>query len=235
MLATLQQPVASLRGRNGEIVFYPVRDRQFVRTFVQPGNPDSAAQAAIRAYTTAASQAYNLLDETELLAWELYSNNFTQNDRNGNPYTLYGKSAYVKLNVWRQMAGQAITDTPPTYATGAALTGITSVGINSTTLEILAAGTAVAAGQFVRLELTANLGSFARKPRANDYRIALLPFADAFFARGSTGTISIEAATTDLRLPIAIGNIVGCRLTPFTADWQAGNSISAQLEVLDNS
>lgn len=232
MLATLQQPVASLRGRNGEIVFYPVRDRQFIRTFVQPNNPDSEAQAAIRAYTTAASQAYNLLDETEILAWELFAANFVQNDRNGNSYTLNGKSAYVKVNVWRQMAGQAITDVAPTYGTGAALTSIVDIGISGTDLEIQWTGTPVAAGQFLRLELTANLGSFARKPRPNDYRIAVFPFSGAFAARGAAGSGTITIATASLRLPIAVGNIVGVRVTPFNASYLAGNSLSSQLEVL---
>jgi hypothetical protein len=79
-------PVEGMSGRigNSQIVMFRTRTGNFARAFTQPANPQTADQAAVRAFLAASSKQWTLLTEVQRTAWEEYAEAFFSEEVNGS-------------------------------------------------------------------------------------------------------------------------------------------------------
>lgn len=64
-IATLNPILTGINGRIGSIVFYKRRDRQCIRTYVKPHNPDTTAQKIIRRTFAEAVKSWQSISRDE--------------------------------------------------------------------------------------------------------------------------------------------------------------------------
>lgn len=172
MLIKCQSPVDLFSGKTGGnngIVGMPVKGRQIARDMVIPTNPQTTMQQAVRNYMSLASAAFQSLTAAEKAAWEAVGLLDDQTDSVGGKYNPSAIQEYQKVNMYRQLDGQAITDTAPSYAQWAAATSVaaSSAGGNLTVAVTHSLG---AAGGFFAIRVTPALASLVRNARENELR-----------------------------------------------------------------
>lgn len=231
MLIKLDPTFESMRGRNGNLVLYPVGDRMFGRTFAVPTDPDTPAQQSIKSITTQASQAYNSLTANELDQWRTFAANVPKTDANGDEYKIDAKSGYVMIQTRRLMSGAAIDNTPPPAVAPVAFIDITNIETDGTDINITVSQPTTANGQRALVSITAPLGSLARQPRENDFRVWTLPFTTAFFTRSASAAQTFSNTNADSRFDLSAGDIVGVKIVPLTPGMFPGGAITRQLTV----
>lgn len=232
-LLTLQQPFATFRGRDSRIqgnVLYPAGGRMFSRSFVQPANPGSAAQATVRAALTAASQAFSDLSTAEVAAWQALADALPRTDPNGNEFSIGAKGMYVSVNAERILDGLAVDDVAPAAVTQAAATGITSLTDDTgPDVNDLIFTHGNADGFFI-VEWTAPLPGTARQPRDNDFVLPSVDMADSIIAQAaSPQTFSLADAAN--RLVLASGARVGVRITSLSPGYVKGQVFESVVTV----
>ena len=93
-----------------------------------PTQPNTAAQTAIRTAVGAASTAWGAtLTDAQRTAWKDFADSYPITDRLGQPLTLTGQQAFVKLNTRLINAGRAqLTEAP----TDQNVTDVTSIAVS---------------------------------------------------------------------------------------------------------
>ena len=136
MLAKLSSIYENLRGRSGSVVLFPIASRQFVRSWVQPANPQSDMQDKVRAAMSAASLAFSSISDNERAGWTSFAQSAKKKDKNGTEYVMPDKGAYISVNFLRSLFGQSIVDTAPTFVSEAAATSVDAVTYGGSTLHL---------------------------------------------------------------------------------------------------
>lgn len=194
-------------GRIGGFVFTWALGMQVLRLHVMPAQPQSADQVLIRSYLTAAAQAFGSLTAAERAQWETYAN-LNVKSHMGLPYTLYAINAYIQVNSYRQINGQAISDVAPTSLAGFSASVIATLGyvVGTTTYSFDVTHNGVATEGFWVVYQTPVLASAQRAARPSDYRLIDSVSADSIVAvAASPQTISITTP----------------KYVPTDTDWQA--------------
>lgn len=173
MKVRLAFPVDQISGKAGGNfgnVFFGWRGLQVSRKHFIPRNPSSTNQDSVRGMLAAGAVAFQSLTPSEKAAWATYAA--------GLPVSILGQSVklpeismYSRINMYRQLAGQSISDTPPTDSPGVAVTGITKFlkGAQDYTLTFKFSGTA-GTNKFL-IRMTSALPSQVYNPKRSDYRL----------------------------------------------------------------
>ena len=92
-VATLNPVLSQINGRIGDVVFYRRQDKQCIRTYVVPNNPDTIAQRIIRENFAEAVKSWQSLTKDEKYRFIRKARNM-----NMSGYNLY-ISQYMKLTL----------------------------------------------------------------------------------------------------------------------------------------
>jgi hypothetical protein len=205
----------------------------FSRAFAQPSNPNSLAQQSVRSNLTLASQAYSLTDDAEADAWLALSDALPRVDKNGNPYTIGAKGAYVQVNSLRLLDGQSISDTAPSAVTQAAPTDITDVDFVDASPDTLSVIFEHGNDDgFFLLELTRPLPGLRRQPRDSDFVLPTTDLADSIVAQASSPQ-TIAMNIPDMRFVLAADDRIGVRITAISPGYVRGQTVERIIVVND--
>jgi len=223
MKAVLGPHLKALSGADGTVgghVYLTLMGMQCLRLHVQPAQPRTADQMLVRGYLTAAAQAFGSLTANERAAWEVYAN-LCKKTHLGYEYTYYAINAYIQVNVYRQIDGEAITDVAPTAIAGfsasviATLTYVTA----TTTFGLVITHNGVAATGFWAVYQTPTLASAQRAARPSDFRLI-----DSV-AIGSIIPVAASPTSAEIITPKYVpvdGDWMAVRVVPLTDDYAPG-------------
>lgn len=224
MLIRPAAPVEAFANKVGDnYVAYLINNRQLGRSWVYPTNPLTTLQQQIRAYFAAAAAAWKLVTDSEAEGWANLADQMGGTDSLGRAYGFYVNNAYLSVNLYRQLDGQAITDTAPAYAAEPGATEITDVLWNDTDSLQITFTHAAPAGSFFLVQATPFLLSARRKARRNELRIPTTSLPDSIVARSaSPQTIDVNPA----RLGLSPGaNYLGVRLLTISSGYVPGGEL----------
>lgn len=207
-------------GKIGGFVHMKLLGFPVARRHVLPAQPRTTAQVNVRAYLTAASQAFGSLTTPERAAWETLANLMTHSHL-GFTYTPYAINAYISVNVWRQLDGQAIDDAAPSALAGFTGSSIGTVGYiaGTTVFSFILVHNGTAAVGFWAVSITPALASAQRAARPSDYRLGMATTADAIIA------VSATPQTVELTGPIYTwtdGQYMAIKVVPLGAAYSYG-------------
>lgn len=106
--------LAQASGSLGGTVFSRNRGGMYTRSRSVPTNPNTGAQAAVRANLAMCSQAWMLLSDANRSAWATYAANVAMTNRLGDTVFLTGQQMYLRTNCVRVQCGLTPVDTGPT-------------------------------------------------------------------------------------------------------------------------
>jgi len=112
------------RGSVGSLTYNTWRGISIVKARAGPATQYSDDQVALRALTALATASWQSITEAQRNAWRHYANEHTDIDWTGNPQRITGYNWYIRINVRRQLVGEAIEITPPTHSPTEAITGL---------------------------------------------------------------------------------------------------------------
>lgn len=197
--APFEKVAGQVGGPSGPVLFFS-RGRQFSRAFFNPANPDTTNQQLVRAYFSAAAQAWPSVTDAEAAAWQaLIDGGATDNDVFGDAKRLDPMNLYSRVNCLRQINGQAILDTAPSPAGANGLSSMTSATYDDATGQLVITHPAISGSgdRILFFRLSPVLPGLQRKARANEvrFRTAALPGSVKTLTAGSETSTTITLPT----------------------------------------
>lgn len=182
----------------------PNGNRQFLRNYVRPRNPNTPQQVVSRSIFAAVSSAWSLLTDDQAGAWNLAAQSVSLNDALERPYNPSGKAYYQAVNTYRQLDGQTISATPPNTISDTNwsvddASYATDSGVGTLTLSFVFNGGTRSGFFQVRLTppwLTDSHANLQAKP--TDLRLPSLVTANCILAAGTTGPVVVTFTSTVL-------------------------------------
>lgn len=171
-----QFPVSTLAGWDGYpggLVYFEMLGMLVARQYAVPYNKNTDEQKLVRGFLTISSQAFSELTDNERAAWATFATNHPRTYL-GATYTMQEMAAYVWINFYRQLAGEAISDVAPTTDPDWAVSAIDTVAYNSGTTTLtfnVTHNKAVVANQFLMVRASPALASAQRHARKSDFRL----------------------------------------------------------------
>lgn len=216
-------------GNPGGFVFLSLMGMQCARLHVMPAQPQAADQVLIRSYMTTASQAFGSLTDAERALWETYAN-LNVYAHLGYNYTLSAIMAYVQVNVYRQIDGQATSDAAPTSLAGFSASLLDTFAYNSgtTVFTVDCTHNGTDGVGFWAVSLTPALASAQRAARPSDYRLA-----DAV-AIGSIVPVTTSPQTITITTPKYTwlnDQYMAVKVIPLGATYNKGTETTAKAQV----
>lgn len=213
-------------GKIGGFVHMKLLGFPVARRHVLPAQPRTTAQVNIRAYLTAAAQAFGSLTTPERAAWETLANLMVKSHL-GFSYTPYAINAYISVNVWRQLDGQAVDDAAPTALAGFTGSSIGTVGYvaGTTVFSFILVHNGTATVGFWGISVTPTLASAQRAARPSDYRLAHATTADAIIA------VEATPQTCEVTVPIVTwtdGDFMAIKVVPLGATYCYGTPYTSR-------
>jgi len=223
----LQMPFAKFHGKaatpgspGGQVV-YSNGQQNISRALVTPSNPQSDHQTGIRSILSTVANGYQALSAANALAWRNAAAAVTETDPVGGQYTLTGIGLYTRINMYRQMNGQALTATPPDLDTIAAPTAI-AAEIDGTNIQLTLTHGDPAGANFWFCRVTPSLGSAARRARANELRVITSTFSSSIIAE----TASPQEIDLDMdQFTLEDDQYIGVEIVPLSEDYVPGTPI----------
>jgi len=234
-ICTVRSPFESVAGAVGGsngVVTYVSGGRQMLRDYVVPTNPQTSYQTAIRGYLALASQAYQQTTDAEREAWATLAANMTRDDALGQGYDISAQMAYMMVNQYRQIAGEAITDTAPAYEL-AILSGTPSASHDASTSNFYSTEDAdlQTFDGFALISATDALPGLARQARANEYAAVGIDYSDSIATVTSGALLVLERPDSTVRHILAVGERVGVMITPLSSGYVPGTKVAATVTV----
>ncbi|HUS88824.1 MAG TPA: hypothetical protein VMW91_05545 [Desulfosporosinus sp.] len=227
-------PVESIHGAMSKqpgIVGFEYRGIQCARKWVAPTNPNSLNQSAIRNLLAQCAQAFQEITLENKSSWAAYAALHPRHFLT-KPFTIPEISAFVSVNIYRLIAGEAISDTPPTDTCDFLATNIETLGYVSgtTTLSFIVTHTAaVVTNKHWGLYITRSMPSAVRKVRKNDYVLA-----DGV-AAGSIIDVTVTPQTIEILTPRFMDwvddDFMGIKVVPFSPLFDIGTLYEELLQV----
>lgn len=106
--------IAQASGSIGGTTYSRNRYGSYARNKVQPVNPNTARQSAVRSAFSTLNALWSGLTDAQRQAWEVYGLNTTAVDSLGNSIVLPGRQWFVGNNALRLQAGLSIVEDGPT-------------------------------------------------------------------------------------------------------------------------
>lgn len=213
-------------GKIGGFVHMKLLGFPVARRHVLPAQPRTTAQVNVRAFLTAAAQAFGSISAAERAGWETLANLMVKSHL-GFSFTPYAINAYISVNVWRQLDAQAISDTAPTALAGFTGSAIATVGYvaGTTVFSFDLTHNGTAAVGFWGVSVTPTLASAQRAARPSDYRLAMATTADAVIAVEATPqTVSL----TGTILTWTNGDYMAIKVVPLGATYSYGTQFTSR-------
>lgn len=113
MKYTPGQFVGQLSGKSGSTVASRNRYGSYLRTKVNPVQPNTPAQTLARNRLALLATQYRTLSESQRLGWTNLGSQIVRYDSLGNAYDLTGEQAYVMVNANRLRTGTLVTANAP--------------------------------------------------------------------------------------------------------------------------
>jgi len=176
MKVLLDAPIKEMSGslsKGRGIVLSNWRGVNIARQYAIPRNPQSTDQVLIRNILTQCAQAFQSISLVQKAAWAAYAA-LNPSTWKGTDYQIPEISAYVRINSYRLIAGEAISDDPPTDTADFVATSLTSVAYatGATTLTIVFAhSAAVITNKNWAIYITASLPSGVTSVKSGQYRL----------------------------------------------------------------
>lgn len=133
------QIIAAGSGSIGGCTVSRNRSGMYMRNRAVPVNPSSSFQTTVRgALATLVARWSSVLTPTQRSGWDTWAANTPQTDSLGNPVTITGQNAYIKMNTLRIQTGLSVVDVAPIIFANAVLTppGIVSATAATEALSI---------------------------------------------------------------------------------------------------
>jgi len=224
MLIKCSAPVESFRGKLGGldgIVGYPVGGRMFGRNMVVPANPNTTMQQLVRGYLAAGAVAFQSVTKIEKADWESLAENVILADKYGQKFTPSAIQLYQRVNMYRQLDGQAITDTAPAYDIQPAATSVAGT-IAAGDLQIDITHSNTPADVIFAVRVTDTLPSAVRNARENELRYIDASPADCI----APGGVSPQSVTMDMdNFTVAIGDYIGVEIVSLSDAYLPGGTL----------
>lgn len=128
--------VVQARGSLGDATFSTGRNGDYIRQRVDPAQPRTARQQAVRASFGALSAAWRSITDAQRAGWNQLATSTTITDVYGNTSRLTGQQLYVRTNRFRAELGLARSDAAPGAAPAITAVAITALAATPTTLTI---------------------------------------------------------------------------------------------------
>ncbi len=203
-LVKMQAPIEKISGQvggaNGPVLYF-TRGRQFSRSFFNPFNPKTSFQTLIRGFLAAAATAWSAVTEAQADGWNaLIDGGATDNDVFGDAKRLDPMNLYTRVNMLRQIDGQAIIAAAPSPDGNNGPILITSATWNNITGQLQLFYDAIGGSGnrqlFIRTSLA--LPGLQRKARFNEmrFRTATLSGSVQTATAGSTTDSSLALDPT---------------------------------------
>jgi hypothetical protein len=217
MLARCLAPIENVvNAFEQSYVGYLSGNRQMLRAWTYPANPESTSQVQVRSWLTQVAIAFQSLTSEERDAWEALGAQMEDTDALGRTFTLNAIAAYSRVNFYRLLDGTTITDTAPSYISNAApiVTGVTR---GDPDVEVTF--THAQADGFFVVRYTSSLPSPVRLARKNELRLPENPLTANLVARSaSPQTIALEPDN----VTIAGDSYIGVEIVPLSAGYVPG-------------
>ena len=142
------------RGKLGGHVFSKNLGGSIMRTKVTPSNPRSSAQTLVRAIFGFISQAWSVLTEKQINAWNAAVTDWQKTDIFGDLRKPSGKALFQRLNQEAQLAGYPAILTPPVKV-DVPDNQLESAEFDLSTTELIIQGVSIDPGATIRLAATA--------------------------------------------------------------------------------
>lgn len=194
---------------------------QYTRNRSVPVNPNSTAQATVRARLSANAAAWRALTANQRAGWADLGDSMTRTDSLGQTYTLTGFAAYCSVNNNQVAAGNAVLSDAPALVTPPALLTATLTG---TTATLSLAYTATPLGAGARLFVFAAPQRSAGRNYEGDFRLIHVSAA----AAASPANI-FSAFQSKFGTPV-IGNKIIVSALVYTGGFESG-SIQANVVI----
>ena len=194
--------ITEIRGKAGGSVFSRNASGAFWRNRVNPVNPQTSRQMAVRGGFTAISTQWRDLTDAERQAWSDFAPTMPFQDALGQSKVYTGNQLFMKLNQSLSQASPAtpLLTSPPSPVTAPVLT-VSSLLVNNDAGEAIAtfviSPTTVPAGFVMRVFATPSLSPGIMRPQASLYRlVATSPTVTTGTANFSPGYEALYGAPT---------------------------------------
>ncbi|MBE3132728.1 MAG: hypothetical protein IMZ55_04590 [Acidobacteria bacterium] len=235
-LVTFKQPIDRFHGSvmdfsgSGLVIYGSAKAGNIARKYVVPFNPGSALQDEVRNNFTAAAQAFRGLSANVAASWNTAAVAYSRLNPLEVPYGYSGINLYMAINAYRELAGEAITDTPPTdlrypvidTAATIATAPVADNAVMIVTLSALVSPPATV-DQHALIMVTPDWVLTARHPRRSDFamrnvttvvnNIANLPYS------GGIAVVFDPASLTNDAKLVKSGDTVWFRVMPLSAEF----------------
>lgn len=194
---TLVAPYSKFHGKvidsetnEGQVVMSSAKAGNIARSYVIPTNPQSTMQTLVRGHFATASAAFSALSESVSDGWNTAAALVERTNILDLPYELTGIGLFLAASMQKLLQGGSVATSAPagTPRIAPAVTAITSATISGTDLVVVFNTSTLSAGDKVRIRLTADLGSAARKARDNEFRFISTDPADSYFTVVTPGS-----------------------------------------------
>jgi hypothetical protein len=193
---------------------------QYVRSRATPVNPNTPAQAAIRARMSLNAAAWRALTDAQRAGWMDLGLSMVRTDSLGQSYTLTGFMAYCSVNNNLLTAGDAVVSDAPALVTPSALETAT-ITLTAAAFSVAYTPTPLGTGQ--RLFIFTSPQRSAGRSFEGDYRLLAVTAAAAASPHNA-----LAAYTAKFGVPV-VGNKVFLSLQVFDQGFLSGPLLKAQV------
>ena len=221
--------VSAASGKLAGNVFARNKGGSYVRNWARPTNPQTTDQQAQRTKLANKSAAWRNLTDTQRDSWKTWADDNPVLDRLGNSIQLTGAQAYSRVNINRDTAGDATTQssTPsaPTFVADIISSTTALAADASAGTVIMTLGTGAAAAQILFIKCSRPVSAGVTNTNSD---MRQLPAVTLDAADITAGTIDIGTAyTTKFGI---ITDKTGLRINTSARQYDEGLLATAQEE-----
>lgn len=227
-------PITDLKGKAGtvgSVVATGWRGLNIFRKYVQPYNPATNEQAAIRNIFSACSKAYNTMSKSQKNDWDEYAALYPIRQY-GKDVVLPANSVFNRINSYRMINGQAISLNPPNSICDFAIRDVTNANydVEPDTLNLIITHSAsVITNKLLLVKITSGRNNNIVKIPSGDYRCIKGVNTNSIVALLSSG--STYSFTSPVYSPEP-GQYIGISILPLSATYSPGTEFRTVSEVV---
>ena len=199
------------------------REANTARAWQAPHNPLSFRQIEMRKFMTLSAAAYRDLDIADANDWTDAANAHARTNILGLDYYLTGMALFSMLNMYRQIAGQAITSTLPDFFTPPLPIAVTSaIRFASTVFKAIVNVEGLQVGAHVFIRVSPPLPGAACRARSKTCRMLDIDLSNNIMQ------FSSNPITMSMSMPvdyIKLGDHVGIEVRSLSSLWWPGPAL----------
>ena len=217
LVAPFDQISGAIGGENGVVAMPDKFGRTLLRDNVIPDQPQSTYQDQINQFLTSASIAWSQLEASVREPWDTAAAPFVERGPLALEHGINGQALFIRVNMYRLMAGQAISTTAPDTTGSAGPSAVTIQSDGGDPQVTISRAVAPTAG-FYQIRMNAVNLTPARSARVNEVRSISTVFSDAIVPI-TVGTSDQIVTPANPRFQIDAGDRRGIAITQLNADY----------------